>query len=42
MVISTLLGHANVTTTEIYTHVADRRLIEAVNQNHPFAKKGAL
>jgi integrase/recombinase XerD len=42
MVISSLLGHANVTTTEIYTHVADRRLIETVNKNHPFAKKGAV
>ena len=42
MVISSLLGHANISTTEIYTHVADKSLIEAVNKNHPFSKKGAL
>ena len=42
VVIQKLLGHAHLTTTEIYTHVADRRLIETVNRNHPFAKKGAL
>ena len=30
-----LLGHANVTTTEIYTHVSRARLHEAVNRSHP-------
>ena len=30
-----LLGHANVTTTEIYTHVSRVRLHEAVNRSHP-------
>ena len=30
-----LLGHANVTTTEIYTHVTRARLHDAVNRSHP-------
>jgi len=30
-----LLGHANVTTTEIYTHVSRTRLHDLVNQSHP-------
>ncbi|RMH61828.1 MAG: site-specific tyrosine recombinase XerD [Zetaproteobacteria bacterium] len=30
-----LLGHAHVTTTEIYTHVARARLHQLVNRNHP-------
>jgi len=30
-----LLGHANVTTTEIYTHVSRTRLHDAVNRSHP-------
>ncbi|MEO1732454.1 MAG: site-specific tyrosine recombinase XerD [Pseudomonadota bacterium] len=37
-VIQTLLGHADVATTEIYTHVLDERLAELVLQNHPLAK----
>ena len=34
-VVQMLLGHANVTTTEIYTHVARARLHDLVNRNHP-------
>lgn len=36
--IQTLLGHADVATTEIYTHVLDERLTELVTQHHPLAK----
>ncbi len=34
-----LLGHANVTTTEIYTHVSRARLHDLVNQSHPLGTK---
>jgi len=37
--IQTLLGHADVSTTEIYTHVLDERLRELVLEHHPLAKK---
>ncbi len=36
--IQTLLGHADVATTEIYTHVLDERLAELVLEHHPLAK----
>ena len=36
-VIQTLLGHASIATTEIYTHVLDARLKELVLQRHPLA-----
>ena len=39
-VIQTLLGHADISTTEIYTHVLDERLTELVMQHHPLAKDG--
>ena len=38
-VIQALLGHADVSTTEIYTHVLDDRLSELVNSHHPLALK---
>ena len=38
-VIQTLLGHKNLSTTEIYTHVLDEKIIKSVQKNHPFAKK---
>ena len=38
--IQTLLGHADVSTTEIYTHVLDERLKALVLEHHPLAKKG--
>ena len=38
-VIQTLLGHKNLSTTEIYTHILDEKMIKSVQQNHPFAKK---
>ncbi len=37
--IQTLLGHADVATTEIYTHVLDERLSELVLQHHPLAQR---
>ncbi len=36
--IQTLLGHADVATTEIYTHVLQERLSELVLEHHPLAK----
>lgn len=39
-VIQTLLGHADVATTEIYTHVVDDHLKDLVLTKHPLARKG--
>ncbi|MEO1491063.1 MAG: site-specific tyrosine recombinase XerD [Pseudomonadota bacterium] len=36
--IQTLLGHADISTTEIYTHVLDARLKSLVLEHHPLAK----
>ena len=33
-----MLGHADIATTEIYTHVDSRRLVELVNARHPLAE----
>lgn len=33
--LQTMLGHADIATTQIYTHVDSRRLIELVNARHP-------
>ncbi|QDI75631.1 MULTISPECIES: site-specific tyrosine recombinase XerD [Leisingera] len=38
--IQALLGHADIATTEIYTHVLDARLQELVLEHHPLAKRG--
>ncbi|WP_415920397.1 site-specific tyrosine recombinase XerD [Tateyamaria sp. SN6-1] len=36
--IQTMLGHADVATTEIYTHVVDERLTALVLEHHPLAR----
>ena len=38
-VVQTLLGHADIGTTQIYTHVAEGRLREVVETKHPLARK---
>jgi len=37
--IQVLLGHADVATTEIYTHVLDEHLAELVTEHHPLARR---
>ncbi|MBN2740900.1 MAG: site-specific tyrosine recombinase XerD [Rhodobacteraceae bacterium] len=37
--IQMLLGHADLSTTEIYTHVLDERLKDLVLEHHPLAKR---
>lgn len=34
-----MLGHADIATTQIYTHVDSSRLVELVNNRHPLAKR---
>ena len=38
-VVQSLLGHADIATTQIYTHVDSARLIELVNSRHPLADR---
>jgi len=39
-VVQTLLGHADISTTQIYTHVLDEKLRTLVETHHPMADKG--
>jgi integrase/recombinase XerD len=36
-----MLGHENITTTEIYTHITNQRLINTVNRKHPMSQTSA-
>ena len=38
-VIQTLLGHADIATTQIYTHVAGEHLAHVVQTKHPLGRK---
>jgi integrase/recombinase XerD len=38
-VLQTMLGHADISTTQIYTHVDSARLVALVNSRHPLATK---
>lgn len=39
--LQSMLGHADIGTTQIYTHVDSRRLVELVNSRHPLAGMAA-
>jgi integrase/recombinase XerD len=40
--LQTMLGHADIATTQIYTHVDSKRLVDLVNARHPLADRGRL
>lgn len=37
--LQTMLGHADIATTQIYTHVDAARLVKLVNERHPLARR---
>jgi integrase/recombinase XerD len=36
--VQTMLGHSNIATTQVYTHIMEDKLRSAVEENHPLAK----
>jgi len=40
--LQTMLGHADIATTQIYTHVDTSRLVELVNLRHPLAQQNLV
>lgn len=40
--IQELLGHSDISTTEIYTHIESKHLLDSYKNNHPFSKLGGL
>ena len=40
MVVSELLGHSNIETTQIYTHIQQQHLAQTIKEFHPINKRG--